>query len=86
MAAQAIFTNRLSANLKHLAPGLSATGIENMGLSDLKDHLDPTNLHNVLLGLDQSLEQTWYLAVGLACATMIGSASMEWRSVKKKRS
>lgn len=83
---QTIFTNRLSANLHLLAPSLNQKSIENMGLTDLKAHLGTKNLQAALLGLDRSLTQTWYLAVGLTCVTMVGSATMEWRSVKQKRS
>lgn len=84
--AQTIFTNQLEHNLHHLAPEMNATSIANMGLSDLKSHVSPENLGKVLLGFDHSLMQTWYLAVGLTCTTMIGSLAMEWRSVKQKKS
>ena len=40
----------------------------------------------VLSGFDQSLTHTWYLAVGLTCVTLVGSATMDWTSVKKKES
>ena len=84
-AAQTIFTNRLSENLHELAPNLNASHIENMGLSDLKNHIGGGNLHDVLLGFDRSLMQTWYLGVALTCVTIIGSASMQWMSVKEKK-
>ena len=83
--AQTIFTNELADNLKDLVPGLDAHIIENMGLGDLKALVGPQNLQTALLRFDKSLTQTWYLAVGLTCATMIGSLLMEWRSVKQKR-
>ncbi len=82
-AAQTIFTTRLTSNLHHIQPSLNATNIENLGLSNLKDHLSGSTLKDVLLSLDQSLTQTWYLGVALACATVIGSATMEWKNVKK---
>ena len=84
-AAQTIFTNKLTVNLHELAPGLNATTIEGMGLTDLTAVVGPENLNNVLAGFDKSLAQTWYLAVGLACVTMLGSLGMEWRSVKQRR-
>lgn len=58
-AAQTIFTGRLASNLRGLGPGLNATRIENLGLSDLKSHIGADKLHEVLSGLDQSLVQTW---------------------------
>jgi MFS family permease len=85
-AAQSIFQNRLTDNLHELVPSLNGTNVEQMGLSDLKSLVGPDNLAGVLLGFDKSLAQTWYLVVALACVTMVGSASMEWKSVKQKRS
>jgi predicted MFS family arabinose efflux permease len=84
-AAQSIFTNRLTANLQTLAPGLNATSIENLGLTDLKGQIGADKLSEVLAGLDKSLMQTWYLAIALGCITMVGSLSVEWKSVKEKK-
>lgn len=85
MVAQTIFTNRLSASLEQLGSPLSGKSIENLGLSDLKGRVGKAQLHDVLLGLDSSIVQTFYLPVALACVTLIGSASMEWKNVKHKR-
>ncbi|KAK3111464.1 hypothetical protein LTR53_013269 [Teratosphaeriaceae sp. CCFEE 6253] len=84
--AQTIFTNRLAVNLHQVAPDLTTHAIENMGLGQLKAGVGPQKLQEVLLGFDRSLVQTWYLPLGLACASAIGSLMMEWRSVKEKRS
>jgi len=83
-AAQSIFTNRLAENLDVSALGLNVTSVEGVGLSDLKARVGPQRLETVLGGFDKSLTQTWYLAVALACVTMVGSLTMEWRSVKQK--
>jgi MFS family permease len=85
LAAQSIFTSRLSTNLHDLAPRWNATTIEAMGLTDLKNQIGADDLGAVLTGIDTSLAQTWYLAVGLTCLTMVGSVAMEWRSVKDKK-
>jgi len=83
--AQVLFTNQLSANLSGLVPGLSRANIENNGLTEIVTSVSPAKVREVLVGVDESLIQTWYLVVGLACATMVGSLLMEWRSVKSKR-
>ena len=83
--AQVLFTNQLSRNLGSLLPGLSHENIENKGLTEILTSAPPANVREVLVGVDESLIQTWYLVVGLACATMIGSLLIEWRSVKSKR-
>ncbi|ROW02480.1 hypothetical protein VMCG_06085 [Cytospora schulzeri] len=83
--AQTIFLNRLSDNLKVLVPGLSPGALNDIGLTDLKLLVGEDKLERALGIFDKSLTQTWYLAVGLTCATMVGSLAMEWRSVKEKK-
>lgn len=80
--AQTIFLNRLSENLEVLVPGLSPGALGSMGLTELKSLVGDDNLERALGIFDRSMTQTWYLAVGLACVTMVGSLGMEWRSVK----
>jgi MFS family permease len=83
--AQVLFLNRLSVNLNGLVPGLGGTNIENMGLTQIVASVPPAKSRDVLVAIDESLIQTWYLVVGLACATMVGSLLIEWRSVKSRR-
>ena len=83
--AQVLFINQLSINLSGLVPGLSRANIENNGLTEIVTSVAPAKIREVLVGVDKSLIQTWYLVVGLACATMVGSLLIEWRSVKSKR-
>lgn len=83
--AQTIFLNRLSENLTVLVPGLSPNAVNNMGLTELRMLVCQDELGKALGILDKSLMQTWYLAVGLTCMTMVGSIAMEWGSVKDKK-
>ena len=83
--AQVLFTNQLSTNLSGLVPGLSRANIENNGLTEIVTSVPPAKVREVFVRVDESLIQTWYLVVGLACATMVGSLLIEWRSVKSKR-
>lgn len=83
--AQVLFTNQLSTNLSGLVPGLSPANIENNGLTEIVTSVPPAKIKEVLMGVDESLIQTWYLVVGLACTTIVGSSLIEWRSVKSKR-
>lgn len=80
IVAQSIFVNRLSINLN-----TDAARIESMGFGDLRHSFGEDNVGKVVIGIDRSLSQTWYLAVVLASLTMIGSLGMEWRTVKQKR-
>lgn len=83
--AQTIFLNRLSENLRLLVPGLDRKSVDSLGLSDIKTLVGEEKMEMALGIFDTSLMQTWYLAVGLACITMAGSLTMEWRSVKDRK-
>lgn len=82
--AQVLFTNQLSTNLNALVPDLSRANIQNNGLTEIVTSVPSAKVREVLVGVDESLIQTWYLVVGLACATMVGSLLIEWRSIKSK--
>jgi hypothetical protein len=84
--AQTIFSSRLAVDLAQLSPNLNATSLENMGFGDLKSQVGEKDLDLALKGYDKALTQTFFLAVILTCATFGGSAAMEWRSVKAKKS
>lgn len=83
--AQVLFVNQLSTNLSDLVPGLSGANIENLGLTQIVMSVPAAKAREVLVAIDESLIQTWYLVVGLACTTMVGSLMIEWRSVKSRR-
>ncbi|KAK5125448.1 hypothetical protein LTR85_000557 [Meristemomyces frigidus] len=83
--AQTIFTNRLTVNLREEVPGLHPKAIENLGLGEIVSHIGRDKMKQVLLGIDRSIVEVWYLPLGLTCASMIGSLMMEWRSVKEKK-
>lgn len=82
--AQVIFTNKLSANLVRVVSNSNPANIENNGLSGIVGQA-PRARHDVLVDVGKSLNETWYLAVGLTCASLIGSLLMEWRTVKSKK-
>jgi hypothetical protein len=84
-AAQNVFQSRLGSNLHTLVPSLNATSIETVGLNGLKSLVEPGDMGKVLTAVDQSVAQTWYMAVALSCLTIVGSATMDWRSVKEKQ-
>ncbi|KAB8077448.1 major facilitator superfamily domain-containing protein [Aspergillus leporis] len=83
--AQVLFVNQLSTNLSGLVSDLNGANIENNGLTQIVTNMPPAKTREVLVAIDKSLIQTWYLVVGLACATMVGSLMIEWRSVKSRR-
>ena len=84
--AQVIFTNEFSRNIVQIVPGASPAVIDGNGLTDIINHAPSARHQEALKGAGKSLSETWYLAVGLTCATLAGSLLMEWRSVKQKKS
>jgi MFS family permease len=83
--AQVIFANQLWTNLIGVVPDLSRERLENSGLSGIVTSVPSARVSEVLVEIDKSLTETWYLVIGLGCATMVGSLMIEWRSVKTKR-
>ncbi|KAI1060183.1 hypothetical protein LB506_011083 [Fusarium annulatum] len=83
--AQVLFTNRLSDNLDGVVPGFNGTEISNSGLTEIVTNMPESVTREVLVAIDRSLGQTWYLVAGLASFAIVGSLMTEWRSVKEKR-
>lgn len=86
VASAALFTNRLTDEISTYSLSVNATTLENVGLSDIRAIVGSTRLGDVLLGYDTAVIQTLYLPVGLSVATIIGSVSIQWNSVKQKHS
>lgn len=83
--AQVLFTNRLASNLGGLTPGFNSPVIEESGLIEIMLEVPQSKVSAALVEVNRSITQTLYLAVGLGCATILGSLSIEWKSVKSKR-
>lgn len=83
-AAAALFQNRLDEAVQQVDPTINADWLRGIGLSEIEKYLSPARLKEVLTGYDTAVVQTLYLPLALIILTIIGSAAMEWRSVKKK--
>lgn len=84
-AAATLFQGRLTEEVSRAAPGANVTNIGHAGLSDIRGVIGPDRLRDVLSGYNRATVETLYIPLALALLTLIGSGSMEWRSVKKKR-
>ncbi len=84
-ASATLFQNRLAKEISSYAPGVNATAISQSGLSDLRKIIGEDRLRAALTGYDHAVVQTLYMPLALALLTLVGSAAMEWPSVKKKR-
>lgn len=87
--AQNIFTNRLLSNLAAKVPSLDSNLVLSTGATNLKTAITreygPSILGDVLIAYNKALQQTFLVSVAIASLSIIGSAGMEWKSVKGKK-
>lgn len=84
-ASTTLFQNRLTEEISSFVPGANTTAITHGGLSDIRHIIGEGRLRAALTGYDRAVVQTLYMPLALAILTVVGSAAMEWPSVKKKR-
>lgn len=82
---QNVFQNRLLSGLLQQASGFDPSLILKTGATTLKTAVPAEFLPGVLVAYNDALTQTWYVSVAMACLTGIGSAFLEWKSVKGKK-
>ncbi|KAI9800629.1 MAG: hypothetical protein M1833_003287 [Piccolia ochrophora] len=83
--AQNIFQNRLVTGLVRVAPELDPSTILNIGATSIKGVIAEESLPNVIEAYNIALTQTFYVAVAMSCFSLVGSAGVEWKSVKGKK-
>ena len=77
-----IFDSRLAQNLAKIL-GVDVGSVASTGATDLRNSVPAHLLPQVLSAYNNALIATFYLVTALTCCTIIGSLSMEWRSVKQ---
>lgn len=83
--AQLVFSRELKSSLDRLGLSGNETAISQKGLLEIFHDMPLDRVEQALLGFNKSLERVWYIAVGLACMTLVGTLLMEWKSVKAKK-
>lgn len=81
---QNVFTNRLVTGLATAAPTINPGIVLSAGATSLKDAIPADLLPGVLVAYNAALVDSYYVATAMACLTIIGSAGIEWKSVKAK--
>ena len=82
---QNIFTNGLVSGLESVT-NVDVSNVINTGVTILGDIVhDPESLRRVLTVYNRSLVDVYRVALGLACASIIGALTMEWKSMKEKQ-
>ncbi|MCJ1455034.1 hypothetical protein MMC28_005388 [Mycoblastus sanguinarius] len=82
-AGQTIFTNTLLSNIHVAVPQLDPAIVLATGATEVKSAVRPDLIEAVTVAYNGALVRIFYLAVSLACLTILGSMGMEWRSVKE---
>ncbi|MCJ1391433.1 hypothetical protein MMC18_004297 [Xylographa bjoerkii] len=82
--AQNVLSNQLIVGLAGV-PGFDAQQVVNMGATELRGIVPPQLLGVVLEAYNAALVRVFVVGLAMACASMIGAAATEWRSVKGKK-
>ncbi|KAL8398464.1 hypothetical protein RB596_005839 [Gaeumannomyces avenae] len=79
-----VFTNRLVENLSVLFPGVDVAAVLKSGATGLANSLTPEMVPVVLAAYSAALTKIFLVAAALSALSIIGSAFVEWESVKGK--
>ncbi|KAJ7056685.1 putative MFS multidrug transporter [Mycena amicta] len=79
-----VFTNKLVEGLVSKVPGISPGLVISTGATSLKTLIDPQYLGAVLEVYNAALMKAFQVSIAMGAASLIGSAVMEWKSIKGK--
>lgn len=82
---QNVFSNKLLEGLAKYVPNLDPTIILKTGATSIQQTVDKSDLPGVTLAYNDALTQAFLVAAIMASFTIIGSAAIEWKSVKGKK-
>lgn len=81
---QNILNNKLISGLSAI-PGFDARSVVSTGATELRHAFPVQYLPQVLHAYNNALTDVFYVAVVTGCLTILGSATMEWKSVKAQK-
>jgi MFS family permease len=84
-AGDSVLTNRVVNYISQNIPGVDAVAAANAGATNIRNIIPAENLHGILQVYNDAITQVFEIALVMACLTTIGSAAMEWKSVKGKK-
>jgi hypothetical protein len=82
---QSVFTNKLSEGLIKYAPSVDPKVILATGATAIQKTIDKSVLPGVTIAYNDALTQAFLVSAVMAALTIIGSAAVEWKSVKGKK-
>jgi MFS family permease len=81
---QSVFASALVSNLQGVA-GLDAQTVLHVGATDIRRLVPPQYLSAVLEAYNNSVTRPFVVAMAMSCLAILGSLSLEWVSIKKKK-
>lgn len=78
---QSIFFNELVDGLKHV-PGVEPSMVAKTGATELRNVVNSADINAVMLAYNDALDKVFTASLALACLSLIGAASMEWKNIK----
>lgn len=81
---QSVFSSALVSNLQGIA-GLDAQTILHLGATDIRSFVPPQALPAVLSAYNGAVTRPFVVALVVACLSIIGSVTIEWVNIKKKK-
>lgn len=82
---QNIFSNKLAQDLAKFVPTLDPNVVLSTGATSIQSTIEKKYLAGVTLAYNNALTQAFLVAAVMAALTIIGSAVIEWKSVKGKK-
>jgi hypothetical protein len=82
---QNVFSNKLVEGLAKYAPSIDPSIVLNIGATSIQNTVEKDVLPGVTLAYNNALTHSFLVAAIMAATTIIGSAAIEWKSVKGKK-
>jgi len=82
---QNVFSNKLVEGLAKYAPSIDSSIVLNIGATSIQNTVEKDVLPGVTLAYNNALTHSFLVAAIMAATTIIGSAAIEWKSVKGKK-
>lgn len=84
--AQTAFSTQLASSLHYLDASIEYSTISAAGASGFRKIVNGKELGVVIKAYSESVDTNFYLAAGVAVASLCASAGIGWKSIKAKKS
>ncbi|KAF5660541.1 major facilitator superfamily transporter [Fusarium heterosporum] len=82
---QTLLQGQLETKITKFVPGMDIQQLTNSGATSLRKLVPSNKLDLVLGAYNDSMRSIWYLGLGMACAALLLSFGLEWKSVQTNK-